>query len=83
MFLTASHVIGGAESRAGADVAKPITIENGCWIGANATVLPGVQIAQGCVIAAGSIVTRDTDPHGIYGGVPASRIKDLLRQAAS
>jgi maltose O-acetyltransferase len=55
----------------------PVTIEDGCWIGANATVLPGVRIAGGTVIAAGAVVTRDCEPNSLYAGVPATRIKAL------
>ena len=37
--------------------------------------LPGVQISSRCIIGAGSVVTRSTEPGGIYAGVPAKRIK--------
>ena len=57
-----------------------IVIEDGVWIGANATILSGVHIAEGCVIAAGAIVTDDTVPYGIYGGVPAKLIKMRFTQ---
>lgn len=57
-----------------------IVIDDGVWIGANATILSGVHIAEGCVIAAGAIVTDDTVPYGIYGGVPAKLIKMRFTQ---
>lgn len=53
---------------------KGLTIEDDVWIGANATVLDGVTVARGCVIGAGSVVTRSTEPFGVYAGVPARRI---------
>ena len=53
-----------------------VTICDDVWIGANATVLKGVTIAEGCVISAGAVVTKSTEPYGIYAGVPAVRIKD-------
>lgn len=53
------------------------TVGDGCWIGANATILPGVTVAPGCVIAAGAVVTKDTEPDGLYAGVPARRVRDL------
>jgi acetyltransferase-like isoleucine patch superfamily enzyme len=50
-------------------------IESDVWIGTRAIVMPGVRIAGGCIIAAGAVVTRDTEPYGIYAGVPARLIK--------
>lgn len=51
---------------------NPIEIGNDVWICANATVLPGVKIADGIIIAAGSVVSKDlTIKNGIYAGVPA------------
>jgi maltose O-acetyltransferase len=76
-ILTASHKIGPGSQRAGASVQEPVTISAGTWIGAGATILPGVTIGEGCVIAAGAVVTRDCAPHGLYGGLPARRIRDL------
>lgn len=78
-FCTVSHEIWGSEHnrRAGYAFTQPIVVEDGCWIGANSTILPGVTIGKGCVIAAGAVVTKDAAPNGIYAGVPAKRIKDL------
>lgn len=56
---------------------KPIVLENNVWIGAGATVLPGVTIGEGSVIAAGAVVTKDIPPMTIVGGVPAKIIKKL------
>ncbi|WP_408003863.1 LbetaH domain-containing protein [Puerhibacterium puerhi] len=39
--------------------------------------MPGVTIGRGCIIAAGSVVTSDCQPDGLYAGVPAARKKDL------
>lgn len=50
----------------------------GCWLGAAVMVMPGVTIAPGCVIAAGAVVAKDTQPNGLYAGVPAKRIRELL-----
>lgn len=52
----------------------PIIIEDDVWIGANSTVLDGVTIKRGCVIGAGSVVTKNTKEYGIYAGVPAKKI---------
>ena len=56
--------------------ARPITIGDGCWIGANATILGGVTIGCGAVVAAGAVVTDDVAPHTLVGGVPAHIIRD-------
>lgn len=53
----------------------PVTIEDGCWIGANVTILKGVTIGRGSVVAAGSVVTKSCEPYSIIGGVPAKLIK--------
>lgn len=45
------------------------------WIGANATILKGVTIGEGAVVAAGAVVTKDVPPFAIVGGVPAKIIK--------
>jgi putative colanic acid biosynthesis acetyltransferase WcaF len=53
----------------------PIQIEDGAWIGANAWVGPGVQIGTHAVLAAGSVMTSDMIPFGIYRGNPALLVK--------
>lgn len=75
--LTSTHEVGGPEQRAGAIVRKPVEIGDGCWIGAGATIMPGIALARGCVVAARAVVTRDTDTDGLYLGLPAARVKDL------
>ncbi|MCR5314680.1 MAG: sugar O-acetyltransferase [Bacteroidaceae bacterium] len=55
----------------------PITIGNDVWIGGNSTILPGVTIGDGAVIAAGAVVTHDVEPYTIVGGVPAKVIKKI------
>lgn len=51
-------------------------IEDDVWIGHNATIVGGVTIGKGAVIAAGSVVTSNVPPCEIWGGVPAKKIKD-------
>ncbi len=53
----------------------PVRIGNDVWIGANATILSGVIVGDGAVIAAGSVVTKPVPPFAIVGGVPARIIK--------
>lgn len=50
-------------------------VGNDVWIGQNATILPGVTIGDGAIIAANSVVTRDVPPYGIAGGNPAKLIR--------
>lgn len=54
---------------------RDIVFEGDNWIGANVTVLRGVRVGEGAVIAAGAVVTRDVPPYAIVGGVPARVIK--------
>lgn len=54
---------------------KDVIIEDGVWVGCNVTILKGVHIGKGSVIAAGSIVTKDVPPYSIVGGNPAKVIK--------
>jgi len=51
-----------------------IVIEDYCWIAYRAVILPGVTIKEGSVIGAGAVVTRDTEPYGIYAGSPAVKV---------
>lgn len=50
---------------------QPVTIEDGCWIGANVTILKGVTIGKGSVVAAGAVVNKSCEPYSIIAGVPA------------
>lgn len=53
----------------------PVVIEDDVWCGANVTILKGVTIGRGSVVAAGAVVTRSFPPYSIIGGVPAKLIK--------
>ncbi|MDE6191877.1 MAG: CatB-related O-acetyltransferase [Muribaculum sp.] len=54
---------------------KKVIIENDVWIGARVIINPGVHISNGCIIGAGSVVTKDVAPYEIIGGVPAKLIR--------
>jgi len=54
-------------------------IKKGARIGSNATLLPGVVIGEGAVVAAGSVVTRDVPAYKVVMGVPAKVVKDAPR----
>ena len=56
---------------------KPVHICRNAWIGAGATILPGVTVGENAVVAAGAIVTKDVEPNTIVGGNPAKFIKRI------
>ena len=58
-------------------IPKAIHIEDKVWLGSNVTVLPGVRIGEGAIVAAGAVVTKDVSPNTIVGGVPAKLIKKI------
>jgi len=51
-------------------------IEDDVWVGYSSTIISGVKIGTGSIIATGSLVTKDVEPYSIYGGVPAVKLKD-------
>jgi maltose O-acetyltransferase len=76
--VTATHEIGPPERRCPWEVVgKPVHIKAGAWVASRVTILPGVTVERGCVIAAGSVVTKSTRPNGLYAGNPARRVCDL------
>lgn len=60
------------------DLAARIEVGDNVWIGANCSILQGVRIGEGAIVAAGSVVNKDIPPYKIYGGVPAKEIKDRV-----
>lgn len=56
-------------------------IGNDVWIGYGAIIMSGVKINDGSIIAAGSVVTHDTEPYSIYAGVPAKKIKNRFESS--
>ena len=61
---------------------SPTVIEDDVWIGSRCTILPGVRIGRGAIVAAGSVVSRDIPPFEIHGGVPNRKIKDRFTNIA-
>lgn len=76
-LLTASHEVGGRRRRAGSVRSEPITVERGSWIGARSTILAGVTIGEGAIVAAGSVVTRSVAANSLVAGVPAVVVRQL------
>jgi len=74
-LLTEGHPI-EPQNRQSLTVA-PIHIKKNAWIGANATILPGVTIGENAVVAAGAVVHKDVPDNTIVGGIPARIIKNI------
>lgn len=79
MFVTITHEMEWEDRRAGVGIEQTISIGDGVWIAARAIILPGTEVGDGCVIAAGAVVRGQCEAHGFYAGVPARRIKELPR----
>jgi acetyltransferase-like isoleucine patch superfamily enzyme len=56
---------------------KPIVVKRNAWIGAAATILPGVTIGENSVVAAGAVVNKDVPPNTVVAGVPAKIVRQL------
>lgn len=76
-FYTAGHPLDAGLRCSGLEFARPITVGNEVWIGGNVVVLPGVTIGDGCVIGAGSVVTRDIPAACLAFGNPCRIIRKL------
>jgi len=74
-LITENHPLDPADRRA--LICKPIIIKRNAWIGAGATILPGVTIGENAVVAAGAVVSKDVPANAIVGGVPAKFIKTI------
>ena len=77
LITTVNHPLSPSGRRKHLGIAKPVTIGNDVWIGANVTILPGVTIGNNVVVAAGAVVTKDVPDNCVVGGVPAKKIKDI------
>lgn len=76
-FLTGGHAIGMPERRAGVGQTYMIHVENGCWIGARATIGKQVTIGSSSVVASCACVVADIPSSTLAGGVPAREIRKL------
>ncbi|RAJ77308.1 acetyltransferase-like isoleucine patch superfamily enzyme [Chitinophaga dinghuensis] len=74
-LITENHPLDPSDRRA--LVTKPILIKRNAWIGAAATILPGVTIGENAVVAAGSVVSKDVPDNVVVAGVPAKIIKTI------
>jgi acetyltransferase-like isoleucine patch superfamily enzyme len=76
-MLTVDHEIGSPVLRCGPQKPGPITIGDGAWIASRVTILPGVSVGAGAVVAAGAVVRREVPANTLVGGVPAAVIRSL------
>lgn len=74
-LLAVAHPIEAEGRRSGLGIAKPITLGNGVWLGANVTVTMGVTIGDNAVIGAGAVVTHDVPANAVVAGVPAKVLR--------
>ena len=58
-------------------VPAEVIIRNNAWIGAGATILPGVTVGSNSVVAAGALVNKDVHPNTVVAGVPARVIREM------
>ena len=77
LVLTRSHEVGSSRQRAFTLFTKPVNIGSGVWLGSRSTILPGVTIGAGAIVAAGSVVHHDVPPNTLVAGVPARAVKQL------
>ncbi|RLA51975.1 MAG: antibiotic acetyltransferase [Gammaproteobacteria bacterium] len=54
---------------------EPVVIGHDVWVGNRAMIMDGVEVGNGCIVAAGSVVTKNIEPYSIVGGVPAKLIR--------
>ncbi|AIM36325.1 acetyltransferase [Sphingobacterium sp. ML3W] len=74
-LITENHPLNPADRSA--LVTKPILIKRKAWIGAGATILPGVTVGENSVVAAGAVVSKDVPDNVVVGGIPAKFIKKI------
>ncbi|WP_222126890.1 DapH/DapD/GlmU-related protein [Curtobacterium pusillum] len=77
LIITSHHGFDGAGQWNRTPEGRPVRIGKRVWIGARATVLPGTVIEDDVVVAAGAVVRGTLRSGGVYGGVPAKRIREL------
>jgi acetyltransferase-like isoleucine patch superfamily enzyme len=74
-IITENHPLDPRDRKA--LITKSVTIKRNVWIGAGATILPGVTIGENSIVAAGAVVSKDVPANTIVGGIPAKYIKSI------
>lgn len=76
-IYTACHPLTAKERNEGVEWAEPVTIGNDVWIGGSTVIVPGVTIGDGCVIGAGSVVTKSIPANTLAVGNPCRPIRSI------
>ncbi|MBL0887160.1 sugar O-acetyltransferase [Myceligenerans sp. I2] len=74
---TAGHPLHPAARPHGEQFSAPVVIEDDVWVGSHVSIMPGVRIGRGSVIAAGAVVTANVPPMVVAGGVPARVLREI------
>lgn len=61
---------------------REVVIEDGAWAAVRSVLLPGSRLASHAILGAGSVLSGETEPYGIYAGVPAKKVKERVIEAA-
>nr|WP_242596357.1 sugar O-acetyltransferase [Enterococcus ureasiticus] len=80
-LITVNHLV-DPKARRGLNAA-PILVKKNAWIGANATILPGITVGENAIVAADSTVTRNVPDNVIVAGSPAKEIREILKDTES
>ena len=67
----------GTRPGAGDGTVAPVILRRGCYLGACCVILPGIEVGEEAIVAAGAVVTRDVPPRKLVAGVPARVVKDV------
>lgn len=62
----------------GISASRPVVIGDGCWLGINVSIMPGVTLGSHCIVGTGSVVTQSFPSHSVIGGVPAKLLKSRI-----
>ncbi len=62
----------------GGVVKHSVSVKKGSWVGSNVTILPNIEVAERCVVAAGAVLTKSTKTNFVYAGVPAKPISEII-----
>ncbi|WP_448760046.1 sugar O-acetyltransferase [Actinomyces oricola] len=76
-ITTAGHPVHPEVRPHGEQFSAPVIIEDDVWVGGNVTILPGIRIGRGSVIAAGAVVTANVPPMVVAGGIPARVLRPI------
>ena len=77
LITTVGHPLTASRRRMNLAQAKPVNIGNDVWIGGNCVILPGINIGNNVIIAAGSVVTKDIPDKTLVAGIPAKKLREM------